>query len=132
MAPKKPGRSSPWGSIAIAVLMGLAFALMWFGPVMVVHAQEGRASWYGPGFVGRLTANGERYDQNAATCAHRRLKMGTLVRVTNLANGKVATCRVNDRGPYVGGRIIDVSKRIASRLGMLRSGVAPVRVDVLR
>jgi rare lipoprotein A len=104
------------------------FACLLASPCM---GQEGRASYYGPGFHGRTTANGERFNQYAATCAHRRLKFGSVVRVTNLSNGKAATCRVNDRGPYVGGRIIDVSKGIAGRLGMLNSGVARVSVEVV-
>lgn len=93
-------------------------------------AETGVASWYGPGFHGRTTASGERFDQNAATCAHRTLKFGTRVRVTNLRNGRSATCRVNDRGPFIRGRIIDVSRGVAVRLGMIKSGTARVRVDV--
>lgn len=94
--------------------------------------QTGSASWYGPGFHGRTTASGERFNMHAATCAHRRLPFGTMVRITNLRNGKIAHCRINDRGPFVGGRIIDVSKGIAARLGMLKSGTAKARVDVVR
>lgn len=124
------------GWIVAALMVGMFIALCWFGPLFVVRpahsAEIGVASWYGPGFHGHRTASGERYDQWAATCAHRRMKMGTLVRVTNLGNGKHATCRINDRGPYVGGRIIDVSKGIASRLGMIHSGTARVRVEVLK
>jgi rare lipoprotein A len=97
-----------------------------------VWAQEGSASFYGPRFHGHLTANGERFNQYAATCAHRRMKFGSVVRVTNLSNGKSATCRINDRGPYAGGRIIDVSKGIAGRLGMLSSGVVRVSIEVLK
>ena len=95
-------------------------------------AQSGAASWYGPGFHGRATASGERYDQNAATCAHRRLKFGTLVRVTVAGTGRSATCRINDRGPFVGGRIIDVSRGVAARLGMIGPGTARVTVEVIR
>lgn len=93
--------------------------------------QQGRASWYGPGFHGRLTASGERFDQHAATCAHRTIRFGVRVKVLNLGNGRSAICRVTDRGPYSGGRIIDVSKGVAARLGMIRSGIAPVRITVI-
>lgn len=95
-------------------------------------AQTGMASWYGPGFHGRKTASGERFDQHAATCAHRTARFGTRFKVTNLATGKSAICRVNDRGPYAGARIIDVSKGIAARLGMLRAGVARVSIQPVR
>ena len=91
----------------------------------------GEASWYGPGFHGRLTANGERYNQNAMTAAHRRLRFGTRVRVTNLNNGRSVVVRINDRGPYARGRVIDVSAAAARSLGMIKSGVAPVRVTIL-
>lgn len=111
----------PLLAAAIAVLLAIP-----------VEAAEGRASWYGPGFHGHRTASGERFNQNAATCAHRRLPFGTMVRITNLRTGKSATCRINDRGPFAGGRVIDVSKSIASRLGMIRAGTARVRVQVIR
>jgi rare lipoprotein A len=100
--------------------------------VMPAIGQEGTASYYGPGFHGRTTASGERFNQQAATCAHRTLRFGARVKVINLRNGKSATCRVNDRGPYAGGRIIDVSKGIAAQLGMIRSGTAPVRITVIK
>lgn len=87
------------------------------------------ASWYGT--TGNPTANGEHYDQMGPTCAHRRMKFGTLIRVTNLWNGKTATCRINDRGPYITGRVLDVSKGIAAQLGMLTSGVARVSIGVI-
>lgn len=91
-------------------------------------SQTGYASWYGPGFHGRTTANGEKYNQYANTCAHKTLRFGTRVTVKNLSNGRVATCRINDRGPFIKGRIIDVSKGVASKLNMIRSGVARVRI----
>jgi rare lipoprotein A len=100
--------------------------------ILAVPANAGTASWYGPGFHGRTTANGERYDQNAMTCAHKTLRFGTRVKVTNLNNGKSAICRVNDRGPYAGGRVIDVSRGMAERLDMIRSGVVPVRLQILK
>ena len=98
---------------------------------LIASTYSGQASWYGPGFHGRLTANGERYNQNAMTAAHRHLKFGTRVRVTNLRNRRSVVVRINDRGPYAKGRIIDVSAAAARSLGMVKSGVAPVRVTVL-
>lgn len=93
---------------------------------------NGMASWYGPGFHGNLTANGERYNQYGLTAAHKTLPFGTRVRVTNLYNGQSVTVRINDRGPYSYGRIIDLSKGAAQVIGVMNSGVAPVRVDVLQ
>lgn len=92
---------------------------------------QGIASWYGPGFHSRRTASGERFNQGAMTAAHRSLPFGTRVRVTNLRNGRSIVVRINDRGPYVGGRIIDLSAAAAKALGMVRSGIAPVRIEVL-
>jgi rare lipoprotein A len=89
---------------------------------------EGIASFYGPGLHGRPTANGERFNQNAMTAAHRKLSFGTCVRVVNLTNGRQVRVRVNDRGPYVEGRIIDVSRAAAVKLDMLEKGVARVRL----
>lgn len=91
----------------------------------------GKASWYGPGFHGRLTANGERYNQNAMTAAHRSLKFGTKVKVTNLNNGRSVVVRINDRGPFIKGRVIDLSAAAARSLNMIHSGVAPVQVTIL-
>ncbi len=94
--------------------------------------QTGGASWYGPGFHGRKTASGERFSQDAKTCAHRTLPFGTRVRVTDLKTGRSIVCRVNDRGPFTGGRIIDLSRGSAAALGILNRGVARVRVEVVR
>lgn len=92
---------------------------------------RGIASWYGPGFHGNRSASGERYNQNALTAAHRSLPFGTKVQVTNLNNGRSVVVRINDRGPYIRGRAIDLSAAAARALGMIQSGVAPVRIDVL-
>ncbi|HXN84000.1 MAG TPA: septal ring lytic transglycosylase RlpA family protein [Myxococcales bacterium] len=89
---------------------------------------EGTASFYGPGFEGRRTANGERFDPGALTAAHRTLPFGTCLRVRNLGNGREVEVRVNDRGPFAGGRILDVSTAAARILGMLESGLAKVRL----
>ncbi len=95
------------------------------------YIEEGIASWYGPGFHGKKTANGERYNQNALTAAHKTLPLGTVVRVTNLENDESVVLRVNDRGPFKYDRIIDVSRRAARILGMHDSGTARVRVVAL-
>lgn len=92
---------------------------------------EGWASWYGPGFDGNLTANGETFDQYDLTAAHPSLPFGTTVRVTNKDNGQSVVVRINDRGPYAGGRVLDLSKGAAQAIGMIGSGVAPVQIDVL-
>jgi rare lipoprotein A len=92
---------------------------------------SGWASWYGPGFHGNLTANGEVYNQYGLTAAHRSLPFGTIVRVTNMDNGRSLIVRINDRGPYTRNRIIDLSKGAAQELGLISSGVAPVRVEVM-
>ena len=84
------------------------------------------ASWYGPGFHGRRTANGERFNQNSLTAAHKHLPFGTRVRVTNRYNGKSVIVRINDRGPFIGGRALDLSREAAAQVGMIRSGHAPV------
>jgi rare lipoprotein A len=91
----------------------------------------GEASWYGPGFNGRTTANGETFDQNALTAAHPSLPFGTRVEVTNINNGESVVVRINDRGPYAEGRIIDLSTAAAQDIGVVESGVAPVEVSVL-
>ena len=95
------------------------------------YDEVGIASWYGPGFHGKSTANGEAYDQNALTAAHRTLPLPSLVRVTNLDNGRSVVLRVNDRGPFANDRIIDVSRRAAQLLGFEQKGTARVRVQIL-
>jgi len=97
----------------------------------VPNAAEGVASWYGPGFEGNLTANGEVFDTSKLTAAHQTLPFDTLVRVTNLENGRVVVVRVNDRGPFVGGRVIDLSRAAAERIDMITSGTARVRLELL-
>jgi len=94
--------------------------------------QTGKASWYGGKFHGRKTASGERYNQWAMTAAHKKLPFGTHVRVTNLTNGRCCVVRINDRGPFVWGRVIDLSVTAAKQIGVYSAGVAPVRLDVPR
>ncbi|ALG71295.1 lipoprotein [Azospirillum thiophilum] len=95
------------------------------------YDETGIASWYGPGFHEKTTANGEIYDQNELTAAHRTLPMPSLVRVTNLDNGRAVVVRINDRGPYANGRVIDMSRRGAQLLGFDGPGTAKVRVQIL-
>lgn len=92
------------------------------------YDEKGIASWYGPGFHAKATANGEPFDQDGLTAAHKTLPLPSFVEVTNLENGRQITLRVNDRGPFVGDRIIDLSRRAAQFLGTDRKGVARVRV----
>ncbi len=93
--------------------------------------QTGIASWYGEPFHGRTTASGEEYDMNQLTCAHRTLAFGTRIRVQNLENGRSVTVRVTDRGPWVEGRIVDVSRRAAQELEMIEAGLVRARITVL-
>lgn len=93
--------------------------------------QTGVASWYGPGFHGKMTANGEIFDENEMTAAHKTLQMPSIIRVTNLSNGRTGIFRVNDRGPFAHDRILDVSKRGASVLGFKSKGTAKIRMEVL-
>ncbi len=93
--------------------------------------QVGIASWYGEECLGNQTANGELYDMNGLTAAHRELPFGTRIRVTNLVNNRSLILRVNDRGPGVPGRLLDVSKEAAKRLGFTQSGLVQVQIEVL-
>ena len=99
--------------------------------VIAGYAQRGIASFYAEAFHGRTTANGETFDMNAMTCAHKTLPFGTMLLVTNLDNERDVTVRVNDRGPYVSGRIIDLSKGAARSLDMIESGTANVLIEVI-
>ncbi|WP_379550925.1 septal ring lytic transglycosylase RlpA family protein [Qipengyuania sp. DGS5-3] len=92
---------------------------------------NGVASYYGRRFHGRLTANGERFNMNAMTAAHKTLPFGTKVRVTNPRNGKSVTVRINDRGPFIKGRTIDLSRGAAQRIGMIASGHARVKMELV-
>ncbi len=116
-----------------------AFLLMLFTGVFFtemvsaepLYTARGISSWYGPGFHGKLTASGERFDSNDLTAAHKTLPFGTMLKVTNRDNGKSVVVRVNDRGPFVPGRIIDVSRGAAVKLGMIETGTAPVLIEEL-
>src|SRR6059036_2556401 len=100
-------------------------------PPITDGVQVGVASWYGPGFHGNRTANGEIYDQYELTAAHPSLALGTRAMVTNLTNGRAVEVRINDRGPFVGGRAIDLSYAAARSIDMIGPGTARVRVEVL-
>ena len=105
---------------------------VWYYPAVDYdYSETGIASWYGADFHGRPTANGEIYDMNRVTAAHRTLPMPSMVQVTNLENGRSISLRVNDRGPFKRGRIIDLSRRGAQLLGFERDGTAKVRVEIL-
>jgi rare lipoprotein A len=100
-------------------------------PKSPAEYQRGQASWYGPRFHGRRTANGERFDMGAMTAAHKTLPFGTRLRVRSLVTGQEVHVRVNDRGPFIRGRIIDLSRSAARALGLLETGVKEVQIFVL-
>jgi rare lipoprotein A len=101
-------------------------------PVKPIKTWVGNASWYGPGFNGRKTANGEAFDSEARTAAHPHLPFGSLVRVVNSRTGQFELVRINDRGPYQEGREIDVSYRVARKIGLIHSGVSQVRLELIQ
>jgi rare lipoprotein A (peptidoglycan hydrolase) len=98
-------------------------------PSTPLHKQVGEASWYGPGFQGQETANGETFDQKDLTAAHPSLPMGTTAKVTNLENGKKVEVRINDRGPFTKGRAIDLSSAAAKKLDMKKDGTTQVKIE---
>lgn len=101
-------------------------------PIKPIKSWTGNASWYGPGFNGRKTANGEVFCTEALTAAHPNLPFGSLVRLVNPRNGKSVLVRINDRGPYQEGREIDVSYRVARTLDMIHAGVSQVRLELVQ
>jgi rare lipoprotein A (peptidoglycan hydrolase) len=101
-------------------------------PVKPIKSWVGNASWYGPDFEGKVTANGERFNAESLTAAHPSLPFGSWVRVVNPRNGKFEVVRINDRGPYQEGREIDVSYRVARKLGLIHSGVSQVRLELMQ
>jgi len=121
-----------WGAALGALALGAAgCTALRPTPPVTNGVQTGVASWYGPGFHGKRTANGEIYDQYELTAAHPSLPLGTRAMVTNLTNGRAVEVRINDRGPFVDGRVIDLSYAAARSVGMIGPGTAPVRVEVL-
>ncbi len=102
------------------------------GAGLYAQTQSGKASYYAKSWTGRRTSNGERLHHDSMTCAHKTLPFGTLLKVTNLLNGKQVVVRVTDRGPYVRGRVVDLSWGAAKAIGMLSQGIAPVSVERVR
>lgn len=110
------------------ILLGLFLSLT---PVKS-FAQCGIASWYGPGFNGKKTASGERFNENDLTAAHKKLKFGTRIKVTNTRNGKTVIVRINDRGPFIKGRVLDLSKKAAIMIDMKNRGHDKVCIQIIR
>lgn len=102
-----------------------------YGHAKPIYVETGVASWYGPPYHNRKAANGEPFDMNQLTAAHKTLPLGSVVRVTNLANGKAALMRITDRGPFVGDRVLDLSLGAAKEIGVYRTGLANVKIEVL-
>jgi rare lipoprotein A len=119
-----------WGLYVIGsvALVAAVVVVSLFGP----YYETGIASWYGPGFDGNYTANGEIYDMNGISAAHKTLPFGTIVRVVELSTGRSVVVRINDRGPFVEGRIIDLSKGAARELGIVEKGITKVGLRILR
>ena len=123
------------------LLLALALAALpgWAAPALagdageeVIYVEKGEASYYGPGFHGKETASGETFNQNDLTAAHRKLPLGTKAKVTNLENGKSVKVEVNDRGPYAKGRVIDLSKAAAKKIGVDDEGTAKVKIEATK
>lgn len=110
------------------LLLVLLCSLICFSSCSRKITENGKASYYADKFEGRKTASGETYRKNGLTAAHRTLPFGTKVKVLNISNGKSVTVRINDRGPFSQGRVIDLSKKAAKRIGMLTTGVAVVEI----
>jgi rare lipoprotein A len=118
-------------ALFVACVCGIAHIAQAGQAVTPAKAEKGLASWYGAPYHGRASASGEIYNQDQLTAAHRTLPFGTVVRVRRLDKNRSVIVRINDRGPFVASRVIDVSRAAAERLGMMLQGVAPVAVEVL-
>ena len=116
----------------IAPVMEAPLVALKSEPIKPIKVWTGNASWYGPNFDGKKTANGERFNAESLTAAHPNLPFGSWVRIVNTRNGKFEMVRINDRGPYQEGREIDVSYRVARKLGLIHSGVAQVRLELMQ
>jgi len=116
----------------IAPVMEAPLVALKSEPVKPIKVWTGNASWYGPNFDGKKTANGERFNAESLTAAHPNLPFGSWVRIVNARNGKFEMVRINDRGPYQEGREIDVSYRVARKIGLINSGVGQVRLELLQ
>jgi rare lipoprotein A len=132
---RAPGDTVPWRAAAGLLLVILAWACGSTHPVTTGttsrHVEEGLASWYGEPFDGRMTSSGEEFRMKGLSAAHRTLPFGTRVRVTNTTNHKAVELAINDRGPFVADRILDLSWGAAKTLDMLEAGVAPIRLEVI-
>ena len=137
MKSQKTLRPNHLGILALA-LAGVFLLVCACAPRFTVRprqtgwTQQGTASWYGKKFHGRKTASGEIYDMNKLTAAHPSLPFGTVVRVTGLKNGKSTVVRINDRGPWIRGRIIDLSYAAAEQIDMIQAGLLEVEIEVLK
>ena len=114
-----------------AAVPTISILLVLFCASVFAFEQEGLASWYGGKFQGRQTASGEVFDTNQFTAAHKSLPFGTIVKVTSLESGQSTVVRINDRGPFISGRIIDLSRAAAAAIGLAGQGVARVRIETL-
>src|SRR5579864_5089216 len=128
-----------WAALRLLLLMFLIAPAMeaplvanFNQPVRPIKSWVGNASWYGPEFNGRKTANGDHFDCEALTAAHPNLPFGSMVRIVNPRTGRFEVVRINDRGPYQEGREIDVSYRVARQIGLIHSGVTQVRLELLQ
>lgn len=119
-----------WILYLISVVVVVGSIVLW--QVAGPYYEVGIASWYGPGFQGNRTANGEIYDMNGISAAHKSLPFGTIVRVVDLDTGRSVVVRINDRGPFIEGRIIDLSKGAAEKLGIVDKGIARVGLRIVR
>jgi len=133
-APPPPAQPSPPPPAGLRSQKPYQINGIWYYPLPSSdgYVEEGMASWYGADFHGKATSCGEPYDMYGLTAAHKTLPLGTYVKVTNLRNGKALILRINDRGPFVAGRIIDLSCRGAQELETMQSGVCPVRVEAVQ
>lgn len=125
------GRNYSYGG-SVKKLILFFYLLALFAVAAFSFGETGYASWYGGKFQGRQTASGEIFDTNKLTAAHKTLPFGTEVEVTNLDTGKSVQVRINDRGPFVEGRIIDLSRAAAAEIGMMGTGIAPVKVEIVK
>jgi len=132
MNPMPVSNKKPAFFLIILVLFLVASCAKVERVLIPVNKEKGMASWYGPGFHGRKTANGERFNQGAMTAAHKKLPFHTWVKVINRDNDKSVIVRINDRGPFKPGRIIDLSKRAAKEIGMIGAGTAKVIIFYLK
>ncbi len=117
--------------MTLKIILSALILTSWAGAVSAEDGQTGKASWYGPGHIGKQTASGEIFTGTMHTAAHRDLPLGSMVRVKDRHTGRSVVVRINDRGPFVAGRVIDLSERAARELGIVESGIADVTLEIL-